>query len=280
MKSRNTTVAAVLATAAVAGVAAGVLIHGMTGAGATPSAGTGPSTAVSGSSGTTAPPRTSGTSTAVTTRTAPPTSAAAPVTTRATTTAPSPTRTPSSASSASSPRAAFSEKSLMVANDYVAAGWPTAQLHTAPGAGQATITACQTKSPEAQYGLRKMYSAQADSGDLYADQYVLDFRETADAQQMVSEVLDWRTQCTDPSNEGMKGVGFRASSPVQVTLPDGSEGQRWTMDFDQDNHLLRQLVSVVRTGTRVSVSVVSTSPEAAKVVDAETLAERSAARLG
>lgn len=168
----------------------------------------------------------------------------------------------------------------MVANDYVAAGWPTAQLHTAPGAGQATITACQTKSPEAQYGLRKMYSGQADSGDLYADQYVLDFRETSDAQQMVSEVLDWRTQCTDPSNEGMKGVGFRASAPVQVTLPDGSEGQRWTMDFDQDNHLLRQLVSVVRTGTRVSVSVVSTSPEAAKVVDAEKLAERSATRLG
>lgn len=279
MKSRNTTVAAVLATAAVAGVAAGVLIHGMTGAGATPTAGTGPSTAV-GSSGTTAPPRTSETSTVATTLTAPPTSpapATSPATTRATTAAASPTRTPSSPSS---PRAAFSEKSLMVANDYVAAGWPTAQLHTAPGAGQATITACQTKSPEAQYGLRKMYSGQADSGDLYADQYVLDFRETSDAQQMVSEVLDWRTQCTDPSNEGMKGVGFRASAPVQVTLPDGSEGQRWTMDFDQDNHLLRQLVSVVRTGTRVSVSVVSTSPESAKVVDAEKLAERSATRLG
>jgi len=264
MKSRNTTTAAVLATAAVAGVAVGVLIHGMTGAGASPSTGA----AVL--SRTTAPPRTSETPTGASTRTA-------PATTPATTAAVRPTHMPSITSS---PRAAFSEKNLMVANDYVAAGWPTAQLHTAPGAGQATITACQTENPEQQYGLRTMFSGQAESGDLYADQYVLDFREAADAQQMVSEVLDWRTRCTDPSNEGMKGVGFRATAAVQVTLPDGSEGQRWGMDFSQDNHVLRQLVAVVRTGTRVSVSVVSTTPSAAKVVDAEELAERSAARLG
>jgi hypothetical protein len=168
----------------------------------------------------------------------------------------------------------------MVANDYVAAGWPTAQLHTAPGAGQATITACQTSNPEQQYGLRTMYSAQAQSGDLYADQYVLDFKEPADAQQMLSDVVDWRTLCTDPSNEAMTGFTFTASKAVEVNLPDGSEGQRWTMDFEQDNHLLRQLVAVVRTGTRVSVRVVSTSPDAARGVDAETLAERSARRLG
>jgi hypothetical protein len=162
----------------------------------------------------------------------------------------------------------------------VAAGWPTARLHTGRGAGQAAITACQTTNPEQQYGLRAMFSGQAESGDLYADQWVLDFRETADAQQMLSDVVDWRTLCKDPSNEAMKGVDFTASKAVQVTLPDGSEGQRWSMDFTQDSHVLRQLVAVVRTGTRVSVSVVSTSPEAAKVVDAEELAERSAGRLG
>ena len=264
MKSRNTTIAAVLASSAVAGVAAGVLLHGNGGAGATPAA------RGAGSTGSTTPATQPVTSTGR--PSAVPTTTAPSATTKAGT-----THTPSSSSS---PREALSEKNLMVANSYLAAGWPTARLHTGPGAGQATITACQTTNPEQQYGLKAMFSAQADSGDLYADQWVLDFRETADAQQMLSDVLDWRTLCKDPSNEGMKGITFTASKAVQVTLPDGSEGQRWTMDFDQDNHVLRQLVAVVRTGTRVSVSVVSTTPTAARTVDAEELAERSAGRLG
>lgn len=267
MTSRNTTVAAVLASAAVAGVAAGVLLHGMGAGGATPVAGDVRST------GSMTPATRSVTSTGG--PSAVPTTTAPGATTRTGT-----THTPAASTPSPTSRGSLSEKNLMVANDYVAAGWPTAQLHTAPGAGQAAITACQTANPEQQYGLGKMYSGQAQGGDLYADQWVLDFKEPSDAQQMLSDVLDWRTRCTDPSNEAMKGFHFTASEAVQVTLPDGSEGQRWTMDFDQDNHLLRQLVAVVRSGTRVSVSVVSSSPQAAKAVNAETLAERSATRLG
>jgi hypothetical protein len=232
----------------------------------------GASTPVTGGEATT--PAAGGVTTPGTTRTA--TSTTTPATTPATS---APT-TQAAATKTRPAEAPLSEKNLMVAASYLAAGWPTAQLRTGKGAGQAAITACQTKNPEEQYGLTAMFSAQAESGDLYADQWVLDFRHVADAQQMLSDVVDWRTLCTDPSNQAMKGFTFTASKAVQVTLPDDSEGQRWSMDFEQDNHVLRQLVAVVRTGTRVSVSVVSTSPAAAKVVDAEELAERSAGRLG
>lgn len=78
----------------------------------------------------------------------------------------------------------------------------------------------------------------------------------------------------------MKGAAFHASEPVQLVLPDGSEGQRWTMDFEQDGHAVRQLVEVVRAGTRVSVAVVSAPPAVLRGVDAPTLAGRAAARLG
>ncbi|WP_020145125.1 hypothetical protein [Terracoccus sp. 273MFTsu3.1] len=269
MTSRNTTVAAVLASAAVAGVAVGVLIHGVTDAGATPGAG---------GSGAATSPATSPGATAGSRPSTPSSGSSAPTSpTRVATTSAASTSLPAGPAPA---RAALSEKDLMVANDYLAAGFGTARLHTGEGAGQATITACQTTNPEGQYGLKRMYSSTVEAGDLHADQWVLDFREAADAQQMLSAVVDWRTLCTDPSNEGMKGVTFSATRATQVTLADGSEGQRWTMDFEQDNHALRQAVAVVRTGTRVSVSVVSASPALVEGVDAETLAERSATRLG
>lgn len=270
MNSRNTTVAAVLGAAAVAGIAAGVLLHGGV-AGATSADGSTPKATGTTSSGATSSGATSpGTG---------PTTSAAASTPAASTTTPATGSTPTP-STPSTPRAALSEANLMVANDYVAAGFATARLHTGEGAGQAAISLCQTSSPEGQPGLKRMFSATVEGGDLYADQWVLDFREPADAQQMVSSVVEWKAACTDPGNEAMKGFTFSATPAVQVALPDGSEGQRWSMDFDQDNHQLRQLVAVVRTGTRVSVSVVSASPDLAGTVRGETLAQRSAPRLG
>jgi len=125
-----------------------------------------------------------------------------------------------------------------------------------------------------------MFSGTTEGGGPYGSQYVLDFRSTSEAEQMLAHVVDSRTLCTDPTNEGMKGVGFSSTAAVRVALPDGSQGQRWTMDFERDGYLTREAVSVVRTGTRVSVSVVSGSPDLIKGLRAETLAQRSATRLG
>jgi hypothetical protein len=267
MTITRTTVAAVLASAAVAGVGGGIVLHRTVDR---PAAS--PASAASSDTGA---PEASGT--AVGDATTPPASTGTgPVTSPVTTSTPP----PSASTPPPSARAPLSEDDLMQANDYTASGWRTVSIRSGRGAGQAAVSACQRTSPESQYGLARMYSASVDGGGLYADQWVLDFRERADAQQMAEDVGLWRTECTDPSNEGMKGTAFRASDPVQLALPDGSEGQRWTMDFEQDGHTLRQLVEVVRAGTRVSVAVVSGSPALVRGVDAPTLASRAAARLG
>jgi hypothetical protein len=261
MSITRTTVAAVLASAAVAGVGGGIVLHRTvdrpTASAASSNTGT-PDASETPAGSATTPPASTGTRPATTSATR-----------SATTSPPRP-----------SARALLSEDDLMQANDYTAAGWKTVSIRSGKGAGQAAVSACQRENPESQYGLARMYSASVDGSDLYADQWVLDFRERADAQQMAEDVGLWRTECTDPSNEAMKGFTFHASDPVQLALPDGSEGQRWTMDFEQDGHTLRQLVEVVRAGTRVSVAVVSAPQAVVKGVDAAELGARAAARLG
>jgi len=266
MTITRTTVAAVLASAAVAGVGGGIVLHR-----------TVDHPAASAASSSTGTPDASGAPVGHTATTPPASTGTRPATTHAT--RPATSSTTSSAPAATT-RAPLSEDDLMQANDYTAAGWRTVSIRSGKGAGQAAVSACQRTNPESQYGLTRIYSASVEGGDLYADQWVLDFRERADAQQMAEDVGLWRSECTDPSNEGMKGTTFHASDPVQLALPDGSEGQRWTMDFEQDGHTLRQLVEVVRAGTRVSVAVVSGPPAVVRGVDAPSLAGRAAARLG
>lgn len=286
MKTRSAVVATI-AAASLAGTAVGWAADRV-GDRTTPTAAT--------SSTATSSPTTAGTTRPVT-PTAVPTARAEPVTattsTRPTVT-PSATRPPSLRSATKPPRATSSPTSkpgpvhsasfglgnLLVANDYLDAGWPAARISSAyEGIGQAAISSCQSRTPDQEEGLKKVFMGVAtEDVPVGANQYVMQFRTETDARRSVDHVDEWRTWCpaTETSAARMSSV---SSSLHQVRLDGGAEGQWWTMKITIDGYTHDELVAVVRNGDRVSV-VDAHGRKGSPVLDGATLVRRAAARLG
>ncbi|WP_076260563.1 hypothetical protein [Intrasporangium flavum] len=275
MTITRTTVAAVLASAAVAGVGGGIALHRTVDAPTAAASSHGPAT--SATTPATPPATPPATTVGTTPATTPATSRAPRPATPATTT---PRATTATAPAPSTPAASpLGEADLLVAGDYLDAGWSPVRITTAAeGAGQATISVCQDQSPEQEEGIRAVFSgvAQRDRGG--ANQYVKQFRSTTDARRSFDAVDEWRTAC--PQNEvAAQPVAWSAGPVHQVRLEGEGEGQWWVLRIVDQGRTSYELVANVRLGSRTSVvdayyDGTDTPPDGAALV------RHSAARLG
>lgn len=223
MISRTSIAAAVATTAAVAGVATGVLLHNAQGTpvGAGKPTTTSITTNTTSTTSTRSPAPTHG-SPSTAASTAASTTAGAP-TTRATAPASS---TTVAATTVTNPVATVHMEDLLTADELLAAGWSDVQRSSAnQGHNQYAMSGCATNVPGGdpeRPAFTAEFSTQA--GALFANETVVAFQSELDAQQATDFTLSgWLNQCLTTHDAQV------LTPTTKVAVGAGATGAYWTL---------------------------------------------------
>lgn len=182
---------------------------------------------------------------------------------------------------------ALSEGNLMRSTDYRAAGWLVDSIGTAAGWGQSAISVCQDSLAGPDKDVEAVYTGvgyhDLPGRQLVTNQYVVALRDGASAKRAATAVIGWGARCPQLDRVALRGATVTATPARQVGLPDGRDGQWYTISVTQsDGQRHAELVSVVQAQDRLSVVVLSEGNPAGSLdaVDRVALLTRTAARLG